>query len=54
MDIYHIMLPRKIRFGVGCLDTIGDEAKELAAEHAIIITDPGVYEAGLAFRGCFF
>ncbi len=47
MDIYQIMLPRKIRFGVACLDTIGDEAKELAAEHAIIITDPGVYKAGL-------
>ncbi|MBA7603526.1 Long-chain-alcohol dehydrogenase 1 [subsurface metagenome] len=49
MDIYHVMLPRKIRFGVGCLDTIGDEAKELAAEHALIITDPGVYEAGLVY-----
>ncbi|GAG22077.1 unnamed protein product, partial [marine sediment metagenome] len=49
MDIYHIMLPRKIRFGVGCLDTIGDEAKELAAEHALIITDPGIYEAGLVY-----
>ncbi len=47
MDIYQVMLPRKIRFGVGCLDTIGDEAKELAAKHAIIITDPGVYKAGL-------
>lgn len=49
MDIYQIMLPDKIRFGVACLDTIGDEAKELAAKHAIIITDPGVYEAGLVY-----
>ena len=49
MDIYQIMLPRKIRFGVGCLDTIGDEAKELAAEHALIITDPGVYKTGLVY-----
>lgn len=49
MDIYQVMLPRKIRFGVTCLDTIGDEAKELAAKHAIIITDPGVYEAGLVY-----
>ena len=47
MDIYQIMLPGKIRFGVACLDTICDEAKELAAKHAIIITDPGVYKAGL-------
>jgi len=49
MDTYQIMLPRKIRFGVDCLDTIGEEAKELAAQHAIIITDPGVYKAGLIY-----
>jgi len=49
MDIYQIMLPRKIRFGVGCLDAIGEEVKELAAKHAIIITDPGVFQAGLVY-----
>ncbi len=47
MDIYQIMLPDKICFGVGCLDTLGDEANKLAPKHAIIITDPGVYKAGL-------
>ena len=47
MDTYQVMLPDKIRFGVGCIDTLGNEAKELAAKHAIIITDPGVYQAGL-------
>ena len=47
MDTYQIMLPDKIRFGVGCIDTLGNEAKELAAKRAIIITDPGVYQAGL-------
>jgi len=47
MDTYQIMLPDKIRFGVGCIDTLGNEVKELAAKHAIIITDPGVYQAGL-------
>jgi len=41
------MLPEKIYFGVGCLDGLGDEANRLAAKHAIIITDPGVYKAGL-------
>ncbi len=46
--IYQIMLPRKVRFGVGALDTIGDEANKLAAKHALIVTDPGVYKAGLA------
>jgi alcohol dehydrogenase class IV len=46
--IYQIMLPGKVRFGVGSLDTIGDEANQLAAKHALIITDPGVYQAGIA------
>jgi len=46
--IYQIMLPGKVRFGVGTLDTIGDEANKLAAKHALIVTDPGVYKAGLA------
>jgi len=41
------MLPGKIRFGVGALDTLGDEATKLAAKRALIITDPGVYQAGL-------
>ena len=46
--IYQIMLPGKVRFGVGALDTIGDEANKLAAKHALIVTDPGVYKAGIA------
>ncbi len=45
--IYQIVLPRKIRFGVGSLDTIGDEANKLAAKRALIVTDPGVYKAGV-------
>jgi alcohol dehydrogenase class IV len=47
MDSYQIMLPRKIRFGVGCLNTIADEARELGARRALIVTDPGVYKARL-------
>jgi len=45
--VYRIMLPRKICFGVGALDTLGDEATKLAAKCALIVTDPGVYQAGL-------
>ncbi|GAJ07615.1 unnamed protein product, partial [marine sediment metagenome] len=48
VDIYQIMLPVKVCFGVGSLDTIGDEASKLAVKHALIVTDPGVYKAGLA------
>ena len=45
--IYQIVLPGKIRFGVGSLDTIGDEANKLAAKRALIVTDPGVYKTGV-------
>jgi len=45
--IYQIMLPRKVRFGVGALDTLADEASKLVAKRALIVTDPGVYQAGL-------
>jgi len=47
MDIYRLMFPGKIIFGVGALDTLGDEANRLAVRRALIITDPGVYQAGL-------
>ena len=44
---YEITLPGKVRFGVGALDIIGDEANRLRAKRALIVTDPGVYKAGL-------
>ncbi len=47
VDIYQIMLPVKVYFGVGSLDTLGDEASKLGVKRALIITDPGVYKAGL-------
>jgi len=47
VDIYQIMLPVKVCFGVGSLDTLEDEANKLAVKHALIVTDSGVYKAGL-------
>jgi alcohol dehydrogenase class IV len=47
VDIYQIMLPMKVCFGVGSLDIIGDEASKLGANQALIVTDPGVYQTGL-------
>jgi len=44
---YEVMLPTKIHFGVGSLDRLGEEVQRLLAKHACIITDPGVYKAGL-------
>ena len=45
--IYQVMVPKTIRFGVGALHTLGGEASKLEAKRALIITDPGVYQAGL-------
>jgi len=47
---YQIMLPAKIRFGAGCLETVGGEARETGARRVLLITDPGVCAAGLADR----
>jgi len=48
MDTYQVTLPGKVCFGVGSVDVIKDEALKLGARHALIVTDAGVYQAGLA------
>lgn len=50
METYEIMLPGKVCFGVGKQGIVGDEAARLGAKRAIIVTDPGVYQAGLTDR----
>lgn len=47
MAIYQVLFPAAIRFGVGALDTLGGEAEKLGARRALIVTDPGVYAAGI-------
>jgi len=47
LKIHKVMLPKTILFGVGAIHTVGDEAGKLEAKKALIITDPGVYQAGL-------
>jgi alcohol dehydrogenase class IV len=47
VDIYEIMLPMKVCFGAGSVGTLGDEVSRLGVKHALIVTDPGVYQAGL-------
>ncbi|MFC1980379.1 iron-containing alcohol dehydrogenase [Chloroflexota bacterium] len=44
---YQIIGPQIIRFGVGALNTLADEANKLGTKRALIVTDPGVYQAGL-------
>jgi len=47
MKVYQVNFPQTIRFGIGALDSIGDEAKKVGARRALIVTDRGVYQAGL-------
>ena len=47
LKIYQVMVPKTILFGVDAIHTLGDEASKLEAKKALIITDPGVYQAGL-------
>ncbi len=47
MDIYEIRVPGKVRFGAGCTATIEEEATKIGVKRALIVTDPGVYKAGV-------
>lgn len=47
MDTYQITLPGKVCFGVGSLNIIKDEALKLGVRRTLIVTDAGVYQAGL-------
>jgi alcohol dehydrogenase class IV len=44
---YQIMVPPLVRFGVGALNTLGNEITRLGAKKALIVTDPGVFQSGL-------
>ncbi len=44
---YQITGPQVIRFGAGTLNTLSDEATRVKAKKALIVTDPGVNQAGL-------
>ena len=46
--VYEIIQPPIIRFGVGALSSLADEANKLGVKRALIITDPGVCQSGLA------
>jgi len=40
----------KVVFGAGKLDTVGSEAAELGATHALIVSDPGIAQTGAVER----
>jgi alcohol dehydrogenase class IV len=46
-DTYQVTLPGKVCFGAGSLNIINAEARKLGTRHSLIVTDAGVYQAGL-------
>ena len=46
-EITRLYAPRRMLFGCGCLDSIGEEIKRLRGEKVLLVTDPGVKSAGL-------
>ncbi|MBS3942625.1 MAG: iron-containing alcohol dehydrogenase [Dethiobacter sp.] len=45
--IYTLLTPQTIRFGAGCIETLGDELRKLGAKRVLVVTDAGVYSTGL-------
>ncbi|MFQ6054178.1 MAG: iron-containing alcohol dehydrogenase [Candidatus Bathyarchaeia archaeon] len=45
---FELQLPSRVIFGIGTVERVGPEARSLGAKSILIVTDPGVAEAGLA------
>ena len=39
---FNFILPRKIVFGRGSIDTIGEESRSLGASRVLVVTSPGM------------
>ncbi len=48
MMSYHTFeIPTTIKHGIGAIEHIGEEVKALGVSKALLVTDPGIYEAGV-------
>jgi alcohol dehydrogenase class IV len=45
---FQVSLPQILRFGVGVLDTLSNELVKMRVKKGLIVTDPGVFQSGLA------
>src|SRR5688572_16839879 len=48
--VFQFRVPPSHFFGSGAVERIGDEARRLGAQRALVITDPGVERTGIAAR----
>ena len=44
---YRVTLPQQISFGPGSVSTLANEINQQKADRILVVTDPGVYQAGL-------
>ena len=49
-DSFEYQTDTRVVFGNGCVDQLGERAKELGGQHLLIVTDPGIESAGIAER----
>jgi len=47
---FEFYTPTEIRFGAGILSTLPDTIRELGLESVLLVSDPGVVEAGVMDR----
>jgi len=47
---FSYVLPTRIEYGLGVVDTVGEETKRLGGRRALIVTDKGVLSTGLVDR----
>lgn len=48
--VYPFRVPQSQIFGFGAVERVGEEAKRLGAQRALVVTDPGVAKTGIAGR----
>src|SRR5947199_1769477 len=46
LQAFDFHVPTRVAFGAGSLDRLGELARELGESHVLLVTDPGLKEAG--------
>src|SRR5690625_3435198 len=47
LNFHTFEVPTTIKHGIGSIKYVGEEIKNLGAEKVLLVTDPGIYEAGV-------
>ncbi|GMA44325.1 hypothetical protein GCM10025857_42390 [Alicyclobacillus contaminans] len=46
-EFHQFELPTAIKHGIGAIKHVGEEVKNLGVTKALLVTDPGIYQAGV-------